>query len=198
VFEGSGLTVEAVTPEKPPSPAPAKEGEKPPEPPKNPEGKLKARVRIAADAAPGVRALRVLTPIGPSDIAWFAVGQWPEVAEKEPNNSREQAQGIRFPVTVSGSVDPGEDVDVFRFNVAAGRTLVFEVQAARLGSALDSILSLEDASGREVALNEDFNGPDSLLAFTIPTTGDYFLRLRDLRYQGGGGYTYRLTMGETP
>src|SRR3954452_24977954 len=54
VFEGSGLTVEEVTPEKPPSPPPAKEGEKPPEPPKNPEGKLKARVRIAPDAAPGL------------------------------------------------------------------------------------------------------------------------------------------------
>ena len=124
--------MESVTAEKPAAPAPAKEGEKPPEPPKNPEGKLTARVRIAPDAAPGVRAMRVLTPIGPSDIAWFTVGQWPEVAEKEPNNTREQAQVISFPATVSGKVEPGEDVDLFRFHAAAGQTLVFEVLAARL------------------------------------------------------------------
>jgi pre-peptidase len=199
LFEGTGLTVEAVTPEKPAPPAPAgKEGEKPPEPPKNPEGRLTARVRIAPDAAPGIRALRVLTPLGPSDLASFAVGQWPEVAEKEPNGTREQAQAVQFPVTVNGRIDPGEDVDLFRFKGQAGQTLVFEVLAARLGSPLDSILSLQDAGGREIALNEDYDGPDSLLAFTLPATGDYFLALRDLRYQGGGNFGYRLSMGEIP
>src|SRR5438105_5912536 len=56
LFEGSGLTVESVTPEAPAPPP--KPGEKPAELPKNPEGKLVARVRIAAEAQPGVRALR--------------------------------------------------------------------------------------------------------------------------------------------
>jgi hypothetical protein len=198
VFEGGGLSLEAVTPEAPVSSGPPKPGGKPADAPKNPEGKLTARVRIAADAEPGVRALRVLTPVGPSNIAWFAVGQWPEVAEREPNNTREQAQEVRFPVTINGRIDPAEDIDVFRFHAEAGRTLLFEVVAERIGSPLDSLLSLQDATGRELAVNDDFNGKDSLLTFPVPAAGEYFLVVRDLNYRGGGDHRYRLTMGEIP
>ena len=126
------------------------------------------------------------------------MGQWPEVAEREPNNTPDQAQEVHFPVTVNGRIDPAEDVDVFRFHAEAGRTLIFEVTAARLGSPLDSLLSLQDATGRELAVNDDFNGKDSLLTFTVPATGDYFLVLRDLNYHGGSDYRYRLAMGELP
>jgi hypothetical protein len=198
LFEGEGLTVEAVTPEKPPPPPAPKEGEKPPEPPKNPPGKLVARVRIAPDAAPGIRALRVVTPVGVSEWGQFVVGQWPEVGETEPNNARDQAQRVTFPTTVIGRVDPREDVDCFRFAAQAGQTLVFDLLASRLGESLDSILSLQDAGGREVALNEDSRGKDSLLAFTAPADGDYTLVLRDLGNRGGGDYRYRLSMGTIP
>src|SRR5205085_5625368 len=53
-------------------------------------------------------------------------------------------------------------------------------------------------NGHELALNDDFNGKDSLLVFTVPTDGDYFLVLRDLNNQGGSDHPYRLTMGEIP
>ncbi len=200
LFEGGGLAVESVTPQPAAAPSPPKPGEKPAEPPKNPEGKLVARVRIAADAEPGVRALRVLTPLGPSNLARFAVGQWPETAEREPNNSRDQAQEVHFPITVNGRLDPAEDVDCFRFHAEAGRTLLFEVAADRLGSPLDSFLSLQDGAGRELAVNDDGDGcaKDSLLTFNVPGTGDYFLTLRDLNYHGGSDHFYRLTMGEIP
>ena len=198
IFEGAGLTVESVTPEKPAPPAPPKPGEKPAAPPKNPAGKLVARVRIAPDAALGIHPMRVLTPLGPSNIARFAVGQWPEAAEKEPNNSAEQAQVVRFPVTINGRIDPAEDVDVFRFHAEAGHTLVFDLLADRVDSPLDSTLLLQDAGGRELAFNDDFNGTDSLLAYTIPTSGDYFVCVRDLHNQGSANHTYRLSMGEFP
>src|SRR5438445_3667842 len=88
LFEGSGVSVESVTPDKPAPPAAPNPGEKPADPPKTPQGKLVARVRIASDAEPGIRAMRVLTAVGPSDVAWFAVGQWPEINQPEPNNTR--------------------------------------------------------------------------------------------------------------
>ena len=198
VFEGAGLTVESLTPKPPAPPAPLKPGEKPAAAPKNPAGTLVARVRVAPDAEPGIRAMRVLTPLGPSDVAWVAAGQWPEIVEREPNNSRDQAQEVHFPVTVNGRIDPAEDIDVFRFHAAAGQTLVFDLLAARLGSPLDSVLTLQAASGRELAVNDDFNGNDSLLVFAVPATGDYFLVLRDLNYRGGSDYQYRLAMGELP
>src|SRR5262249_22952341 len=148
VFEGEGLTVEGITPDKLDPNA------------KNPAGKIVAKVRIAPDAIPGRRALRVMTPVGASEIGYFVIGQWPEVAEKEPNNTRTQAQEIAgFPVTITGQCD-GEDVDCFRFKAKKGQTLVFDVQAARIGSQLDSVLTLLDAVGHELALSEDANGPD--------------------------------------
>src|SRR5262249_18267244 len=63
---------------------------------------------------------------------------------------------------------------------------------------LDSILSIQDTSGRELALNEDAHGADSMLAFQAPKAGDYFVVVRDLRYQGSANHVYRLTMGEIP
>jgi hypothetical protein len=195
LFEGTGITVEAVTPEAQTPPA---AGTKPADVPKNRTGKVTASLRIAPDAAPGIRALRVLTPLGPSDIGSFVVGLWPEVAEEEPNNTRAQAQSVTLPATVVGQVNPTEDVDCFRFQARAGQTLVFDVLAERMGSPLDSILSIQDASGRELALNEDANGNDSLLAFEAPKAGEYFVIVRDLRYQGSTNHVYRLTMGEIP
>src|SRR4051794_16111742 len=64
LFDGPGITVEAVTPEPtaaptPPATPPAA-GAKPADVPKNRTSKVTARVRLAPDAAPGVRALRVL------------------------------------------------------------------------------------------------------------------------------------------
>lgn len=198
IFEGDGITVESITPEKPPEPSPVKEGEKPPEPPRNPEGRLTARLRIAPDTEPGVRAFRVVTPVGPSDVGWFVVGQWPEAAEQEPNNTPEQAQRVTFPVCLLGRLDPAEDLDYFRFHARAGQTLVFDLLSSRLQLPLDAILTLLDAHGWEIALNEDYNGLDPLLVVTIPRTGDYTLVVRDLRYRGGDRFHYRLSMGELP
>ena len=197
LIEGEGITVEAVTPETP-EPPKVKEGEKPPPPPLNPEGTLTARLRIAPDAEPGVRGVRVVTPAGASDVARFAVGQWPEVAEQEPNNAPEQAQAVTLPACVAGRIDPAKDTDCFRFRGRAGQTLVCDLLSARLETPLDAILNLYDATGKEIGLNEDGNGLDPLLVVTLPADGDYVLVARDLRYQGGDRDHYRLSIGEIP
>ena len=54
----------------------------------------------------------------------------------------------------------------------AGQRLVCEVLAARHGSALDSLLTLYDADGRQVATNDDTAGStDSRLEVTLPRDG---------------------------
>ncbi len=56
----------------------------------------------------------------------LAVGDLPEVLEKEPNNSIAQAQAVSFPMTINGHIDggakPGEsrDEDYFRFQSQQG------------------------------------------------------------------------------
>ena len=49
---------------------------------------------------------------------------------------------------------PG-DADHFAFQAEAGQTLALEVNARRLGSPLDSILTLYNSTGRKLAEHDD-------------------------------------------
>ena len=80
----------------------------------------------------------------------LAVGQFAEVAETEPNNALAEAQALEAPVTVNGRIDAadqGGEADLYAFHATAGQPIVIEVQAARLGSDLDSVVEILDADG---------------------------------------------------
>src|SRR5439155_20192835 len=106
-------------------------------------------------------------------------------------------QMLELPAVISGVI-AGAQVDYYRFKTAKGQDLVFEVDASRRGSALDSSLAVLDRAGKELARNEDFNGLDSLITFAVPVGCEFVLQLRDFRYQGGEKYTYRLYAGALP
>ena len=86
----------------------------------------------------------------------LVVGNLPEITEQEPNNSLAQAENVSFPVTVnghiSGAAKPGEpsDEDYFRFHATKGQQLTIDVDAARVGSPLDSVIEVLDAQGNAI------------------------------------------------
>ncbi|MBI3417334.1 MAG: PPC domain-containing protein [Verrucomicrobia bacterium] len=160
--------------------------------------KLTARFIVPADATLRPREVRVVTPSGISNPLTLNVSHLPEIAEKEPNNSTNQAQWIDLPVAVSGKIKAAAEVDYYRFKAMKDQRLVFEVQAFRIGSPMDSSLALLDDSGKELARSEDAIGLDSLIEWTAPADGEYLLQLRDFRYQGGGDFRYRLIAGALP
>lgn len=160
--------------------------------------KITARLIVLVDATLRPRELRVVTPNGISNPLMLNVSHLPEVAEKEPNNATNQAQWIDLPAAITGKIKAAAEVDYYRFKAAKDQRLVFEVQAFRLGSPLDSSLALLDDSGRELARNEDAIGLDSLIEWTVPADGEYMLQLRDFRFQGGGDFKYRLLAGALP
>ena len=159
---------------------------------------LVAQVTIAPNAAQGMREVRLVTPKGVSNAQPFIVGDLPEVGEIEPNSEPSAANWINLPTTVSGVIDSVDDQDFFRFNAKAEQRLICEVTASRMGSLLDSFLALFGPDGVELASNDIANGLDSLIDYTIPTDGEYTLRIRDLRYKGGEEFVYRLSIGELP
>ena len=72
----------------------------------------------------------------------------------------------------------GKDVDFFRVALKAGQQLTIQVDARSLvdSSTLDSYLRLFNASGRQLAANDDFEGSyDSLLSFTAGKTGTFYV-----------------------
>jgi hypothetical protein len=133
----------------------------------------------------------------------FAISDLPAVAEREPNDTFEKAQRVTPPVAIEGRIQKPGDVDWFAFTANKNDKLVLEVQARRLDSPLDSILTLYDARHQQVAENDDWNDTlegmvthqaDSRLLYTFPTAGDYYLRLRDVQGKGGEEYGYRLLL----
>jgi mono/diheme cytochrome c family protein len=78
-----------------------------------------------------------------------------EISETEPNNTIDNATAIMLPASVTGRIHregdaKDADIDLFRFEAKAGQTWVFEVNAARSKSPLDSTLAILDANGEPV------------------------------------------------
>lgn len=166
--------------------------------PKRDEKKLVLKVTAPADASLSPRELRVIAPGGVSNPLNLNVGQWPEVAKRDPNTSITDAQPVELPAVISGVLNTQAQTNHYKFKAKKGEEFVFEVDAARRGLALDSSLMVLDMNGKELVRNEDAIGLDSLLFFTAPADGEFILALRDFRYRGGNEYSYRLTAGPIP
>ena len=166
--------------------------------PKRDEKKLVLKVTAPADASLSPRELRVMAPGGVSNPLNLNVGQWPEIAKRDPNTSLADAQTVELPAVISGALNGGAQTNHYKFKAKKGEEFVFEVDASRRGSPLDSSLMVLDLQGRELARNEDAIGLDSLLFFTAPAEGEFIIALRDFRYRGGNEYSYRLTAGPVP
>jgi len=153
------------------------------------------------DAEAGVHQLSVRKDDRVSNLAPFAVDTLPECLEKESNNQQENAQPVPVPVIINGRINKSGDSDVFSFEGRGGNEIVAEVYARRLNSPLDSVLRLTDASGRQLAANDDredkgagltTHHADSYLRFTLPADGTYYVHLADAQNKGGTEYSYRL------
>lgn len=180
-------------------------------------------VTLPADAA--------VTPVGvrtgglASNRLPVAVSDVEEKEEVEPNDSREQATPLgseagkeslpaaptrppavvppRKAMIVNGRIDRPGDVDWFVFTTKGREAVVLEVMARRLGSPLDSHLTVFDAQGRQLAINDDTpdewaqevtHHADSRLLVTCPTAGKYYVRLIDVQSKGGKEFAYRLSL----
>lgn len=161
--------------------------------------KLAIEVAIGADVPPGRHSFRLLTPLGATNMVNFIVGALAEAAEVEARDDPGAVQPVTLPVTINGTVAKDDDGDRYRFEAKAGQQIVFEVVAARIGSSLDSVVTIRDGSGAVLARNDDFGGrADSVLAHRFAQAGTYILEVADGLNSGGTGHFYRLSAGELP
>ncbi|HLJ57416.1 MAG TPA: PPC domain-containing protein [Chthonomonadaceae bacterium] len=144
-------------------------------------------------------SFRIISDAGVSTAGKWMVGrELPQIEEKEPNNGRAQAQAVSLPIAINGHISDASDTDTFAVDLEAGKPFVAEVIAAQAGSPLDSLLTLNDANGAEVASNDDFGGPDSLLVYTPKASGRYYVTLSSSTGGGSGAHAYRLSLGALP
>jgi hypothetical protein len=135
----------------------------------------------------------------------FSVDDLPESAAWGSNHSEADAQAVTLPVILNGRISRPGVGDVYQFTGRAGQSIVAEVLARRLDSPLDSFLRLTDATGKQLAFNDDYEDKgfglnthhaDSYLTATLPADGTYFLHLTDAQGNGGPDFAYRLRISE--
>jgi hypothetical protein len=159
------------------------------------DSQAEIELTLPADIAASTVTITLLTSAGETEPYRLRVDRGPAVAEKEPNNGFRQAQPVQVPQEIDGAISAAQDVDVFRFEGKAGQKLIAEVFAARHGSALDSLLTLYNADGQELASHDDLpDSTDSRLDFTLPRDGTYYLSVMDAHDQGGPAHVYRLSL----
>ncbi len=159
----------------------------------------KLRLTVDAETPLGVYPVRIRTEDGLSNPFLLAVGQLPQVAEKEENSTFETAQVVTVPTVIEGQA-AGNDVDFFKFTGKKGQKIVVDAQCARIGSGIDPTIRLTTAGHVFVASAEDSPGllTDARIFATLPEDTDYVIELSDSRYQGGTRPIYRLLVGEVP
>jgi hypothetical protein len=107
-------------------------------------------------ALPTPQERRLPAPAGPLTASVTAPdrGEMCRALEREPNDAVAQANDVDAPVEVSGSISGRitgrADADLFRVSAKAGEPWVIEVDAARSGSKLDSLVEVLDSGGRRI------------------------------------------------
>lgn len=111
----------------------------------------------------------------------------------DTDNTASTAGDISYENSYMGLICPAGDFDYFRFQGSAGDRIGIQLEAASLGSSLDSFISLYDSDGASLlAENDDivpFELSDSMITYDLKRSGDYYVRVRAWDHPGSGDYT---------
>jgi hypothetical protein len=122
----------------------------------------------------------------------FRVSEFGNSLEVEPNNELAEASPAELPNAFNGIIQEPGDIDFFEFEAKKGQVYEVECFARRIRSALDPVMHLYDAAGKNLANNDDSRGPDSYFGFGVPADGKYRIRVTDHLSRGGPNFVYRI------
>ncbi len=160
-------------------------------------------LEIDSEAKPGAYSLAIETASGRTNTWLFSVSTFPEFPESESKRPRAprnddvaHAQRVSAPAVVNGTLSEA-DRDLYKVALKAGERIGLEIEARRLGSAIDPVLSVRSEAGRPVARANDSAGAggDARLAFRAPAAGMYIVEVRDARFSKQQRNFYRLLAG---
>ncbi|MCB1226601.1 MAG: hypothetical protein KDK99_12375 [Verrucomicrobiales bacterium] len=169
----------------------------------NLEDQRKKRMPLPEVSEAEMVELHVETTAGRSNSVPLHVSPLPDEAEREGNNEMGSANRYNPPVMVNGSIHEPGDIDFYRVKGRGNQPLLVEVFARRLGSAVDSSITVFDVYGNTIGFNDDHEDPsagltthhaDSQVAVKLPSNGDCFVLVADTQVQGGPANVYRLSI----
>ncbi|QNI32442.1 hypothetical protein H7849_26320 [Alloacidobacterium dinghuense] len=161
----------------------------------------KLEVTAAKDVPPGIHHFRIQTPLGTSDMVVLDIGALTEIPASHAMaaGTDVQPQQAKLPATFVGTIASPGDKDSYQFEGKAGEDVVFQVEASRLRSLLQSKLVLSDMSGHVLAEAGTYDeGPDAELHYKLPQDGPYLLSITDREQSGSPDHFYRVDAGVLP
>jgi hypothetical protein len=165
------------------------------------------RKRFPLPPEPGIIQLAAEGEGGFSNQISFHVDNVREDAEREDNDRMGAANGLELPCVMNGAISKPGDVDYYRAKGTGNQPMTFEIFARRLGSPLDSNLTIFDDDGKQIAWNDDFENPsagltthhaDARVTVDLPSNGVCFVRVAETQNQSGYEFTYRLKVSQGP
>ena len=155
-----------------------------------------------------MRDFRIVTPQGVTTLGQLVLTRDSIVREQPKNNTLAEAQTVVLPATICGAIEVAEDVDFYKFHVPAGAIalrLPRPRSAARCQDKIhdlqvhaDPIISLKNASGTVLAIADNYFFADPLLHYKFVHAGDYYLEMRDVRFQGNMFWQYAIEINDRP
>ena len=123
-------------------------------------------------------------------------------AEQEPNGEPAEGPAVQIPGIAEGVIQKAGDVDVFKFQVASGQKLAFEVETpGATRPEFNPVLEVFDSAGVEqfASLQRSTNERLQLLAIgakvigTFEKSGEYYLHVKDVTLRKGQpDFVYRV------
>ncbi len=163
----------------------------------DPAGEIKQKIKLPA-TADGTFRIHASTVDGDQPTGMkFRVENVPNAIEVANANSPTTALVGAAPGAFNGVISAPGETDYLKFAGKKGQTVDIHCYARRLGSPLDSVMTLHawanNALGGAIVGNDDSAfGPDSYFRVALPQDGDYVLAVRDHLSKGGPDYFYRV------
>lgn len=133
--------------------------------------------------------LRVSSATGISAPITLAIDQLPEAPFSEQIDS--------LPLALTGNLS-GSQLLSTSFRGKAGQRVIAEVEAQRLGSKLQPLVSIVDERGAQLAYSsgEVTLQGDARVAVELPADGTYTIKLQDALFKGASPGYFRLKVGQ--
>jgi hypothetical protein len=146
-------------------------------------------VTLSPNISSGIYQLRLANTKGVSNPALISID--------DLEQPRFGPQIARLPAALHGNLPTSETLNT-SFTGRKGQRIVLDLEARRLGAAIDPVVELYDSRQVQLAYSQGHAilAGDARLEVVLPADGKYTIELRDILYRAGKPNHFRLKVGE--
>lgn len=159
----------------------------------DPSGPIKQTITLPSIVSDRFPIFPISDGLSAPSPHWITVSPLESIRESVANHDAGSATQVPpIPCAMHGILDGDAKSDWFKFTAKKDQNLDVRVLARSHRSPLDSVLSIHQMDGKQLAQNDDQGAPDSVINWTCPGDGDYCLQLGDQLKRTAADFTYQI------